>query len=48
MLKFVNKKGQKVLEVKDSGDITFVAEELKVKGLTETVESKEEKAQEEE
>lgn len=41
MLKFVNKKGQKVLEVKDSGDITFVAEELKVKGLTETVEPKE-------
>jgi hypothetical protein len=40
MLKFINKKGEKVLEVKDSGDISFVAEELKKKGLKETVEEK--------
>lgn len=43
MLKFINRKGEKVLEVKDNGDISFVAEDLKKKGLTETVEPKENK-----
>lgn len=41
MIKFVNKQGQKVLEVKDNGDISFVSESLKKKGLKETVEPKE-------
>lgn len=40
MIKFVNKEGQKILEVKDNGDISFVSEELKKKGLKETVEPK--------
>ena len=40
MIKFINKKGQKILEVKDNGDISFVSEELKKKGLKETVEPK--------
>lgn len=45
MLKFVNKQGKKVLEMKDNGDITLVAEELKATGLHETVEK--EKSEEE-
>ena len=40
MIKFINKKGQKILEVKDNGDLSFVSEELKKKGLKETVEAK--------
>jgi hypothetical protein len=46
MLKFINKKGQKVLEVKDNGDLTFVAEELKKTGLLEDVQVEKEEEQE--
>lgn len=35
MLKFINKNGQNVLEIKDNGDLTYVSEELKVTGLVE-------------
>lgn len=46
MLNFINKNGKKVMEMKDSGDLTMVAEELKVTGLVETVEQKEEETEE--
>jgi hypothetical protein len=42
MLKFINKQGKKVMEMKDNGDLTKVAEELKATGLVETVEEKDE------
>jgi hypothetical protein len=42
MLKFVNKNGEKVLELKDTGDITFVSEDLKKQGLQESVEDEKE------
>lgn len=48
MLKFVNKKGNKVLEVKDNGELSFVSEELQKTGLMEDVkvEPKEEEPEE--
>jgi len=47
MLKFINRQGQKVLETTDSGDITFVSEELKEAGLIETVEKTNEEQEDE-
>lgn len=35
MLKFVNKDGKKVLEMKDNGDFSEVSEELKQQGIVE-------------
>ena len=46
MLNFINKNGKKVMEMKDDGDLTMVAEELKVTGLTETIQQKEEETEE--
>jgi hypothetical protein len=47
MLKFINKQGKEVMEVTDSGDISFVSEELKASGLIETVEKSEDKKENE-
>lgn len=42
MLKFVNKDGKKVLEMKDDGNFSEVSEELKQQGIAEEVTDKDE------
>ena len=40
MLKFINKDGKKVLEMKDDGNFSEVSEELKQQGIVEEDEDK--------
>lgn len=40
MLKFINKDGKKVLEMKDDGNFSEVSEELKQQGIVEEVTDK--------
>lgn len=48
MLKFINKIGKKVLEMKDNGDLKVLSEDLKKQGLVADEEKKKEEPKKEE